>query len=138
MVTGLDFSRPALNFAQRLAAEMGLRASFVHGTIDEAPLVAPGPFDLVFATWGALCWQPDLSSWAKVVASVLAPDGELYCADAHPSFLAFPDRPMKFSDPTVMTHHSPGVSIHSLSAIIGAVIEAGLILTSFREHKVLP
>src|SRR5262249_31895693 len=52
--------------------------------------------------------------------------------------LVFPDRPMRFSDPTVMTRQSHGVSIHSLSAIIGAVIEAGLILTSFREHGVLP
>jgi putative ABC transport system substrate-binding protein len=30
------------------------------------------------------------------------------------------------------------MSIHSLSAIIGAVIEAGLILTNFREHEALP
>jgi putative ABC transport system substrate-binding protein len=138
VVTGLDFSRPALNFAQRLAAEMGLQANFVHGTVDEAPRVAPGPFDLVFATWGALCWQPNLGAWGRVIASVLAPGGELYCADAHPGFLVLPDRPMKFSGPTVMKHRSPGVSIHSLSAIIGAVIEAGLILTNFREHEVLP
>jgi SAM-dependent methyltransferase len=91
VVTGLDFSRPALNFAQRLAAEMGLRANFVHGTVDEAPRVAPGPFDLVFATWGTLCWQPDVGAWARVIASVLAPGGELYCADAHPGFLVLED-----------------------------------------------
>jgi hypothetical protein len=24
--------------------------------------------------------------WARVIASVLAPGGELYCADAHPGF----------------------------------------------------
>src|SRR5215471_2252148 len=87
VVTGLDFSGPALDIARRLAAETGLEANFVQGTVDEAPRLTPGPFDLVFTTWGTICWLPDLKSWAKVIASVLAPGGELYFADGHPTFL---------------------------------------------------
>src|SRR3954447_18107524 len=76
-VTGLDFSNSALNVARRLSEETGLKADFVQGTVDQAPDLTPGPFDLVFTTWGTICWLPDMAIWAKVIASVLAPGGEL-------------------------------------------------------------
>jgi len=161
VATGLDFSGAAVNVARRLAEETGLRANFVQGTVDEAPHLTPGPFDLVFTTWGALCWLPDMKVWARVIASVLAPGGELYCADAHPGFSMLEevagrlvptydfqtpaDRPLKFDnaatytgDPTVMTQQSTREWIHPLSAILGALIDAGLTITMFREHEVLP
>ena len=161
VATGLDFSGAALDVARRLAEETGLKADFVQGTVDEAPHLTPGPFDLVFATWGTLCWLPDMEAWAKVIAAVLAPGGELYCADAHPGFImleehagrliptfdfqTFPDKPLEFVEATtyaggshVMTHQSTRVWIHSLSAILGALIDAGLTITMFREHEVLP
>jgi 2-polyprenyl-3-methyl-5-hydroxy-6-metoxy-1,4-benzoquinol methylase len=55
LVTGLDFSGEALNVARRLAEETGLRADFVQGIVDQAPHLTPGPFDLVFTTWGTVC-----------------------------------------------------------------------------------
>jgi SAM-dependent methyltransferase len=70
----------------RLSDETGLKADFVEGTVDQAPDLTPGPFDLVFTTWGTICWLPDVKKWAKVIASVLALGGELYFADAHPGF----------------------------------------------------
>ncbi len=161
VATGLDFSAVALDVAQHLADETGLEANFVQGTVGEAPSLTPGPFDLVFTTWGTICWLPDVRSWAKVIASVLAPGGELYFAEAHPGFLLLDehvgklapaydfqtpaDRPMEFvdattytGDPTIMTNQSSRQWIHSLSAIFGALIDAGLTITMFREHEVLP
>jgi 2-polyprenyl-3-methyl-5-hydroxy-6-metoxy-1,4-benzoquinol methylase len=161
IATGLDFSGAAVEAARCLAEETGLKAAFVQGTVDEAPRLTPGPFDLVFATWGVLCWLPDMRIWARVVASVLAPGGELYCADAHPGFLILEeiagkllptydfqtptDRPLEFKnattytgDPTVLTHPSTREWLHPLSAILGALIDAGLTITMFREHEVLP
>jgi 2-polyprenyl-3-methyl-5-hydroxy-6-metoxy-1,4-benzoquinol methylase len=43
VVTGLDFSSAALDFARRLADETGLKANFVQGMVDEAPHLTPGP-----------------------------------------------------------------------------------------------
>ena len=129
--------------------------------MDEAPRLAPGPFDLVYTTWGTICWLPDLRVWAHVIATVLAPGGELYFADAHPSFLLMEerdgklepthdfqtpaDRPLELKsettytgDPTVLTHQSTREWIHPLSVIIGSLIEAGLTIKMFREHEVLP
>jgi SAM-dependent methyltransferase len=160
VVTGLDFSGAAVDAARRLAEETGLKADFVQGTVDEAPRLTPGPFDLVFTTWGVLCWLPDMRIWARVVASVLTTGGELYCADAHPGFSMLEqvagklvptydfhtpaDRPLEFNDattytgdPTVLTHRSTREWIHPLSAILGALIDAGLTITMFREHESL-
>jgi len=159
--TGLDFSGVALDVARRLAFETGLQATFVQGTVDAAPSLTPGPFDLVFTTWGTICWLPDVRTWARVIASVLAPGGELYFADTHPGFAVMEEhagklapthdfqtpaqQPLEFvnattytGDPTVMTHQSTREWIHSLSAILGALIDAGLTITMFREHEVLP
>jgi hypothetical protein len=92
---------------------------------------------------------------------VLAPGGELYFADAHPGFNVLEehagkyaptwdyqtpaDRPLQFvnettytADPTVMSHQSTREWIHSLSAVLGGLIDAGLAITMFREHDVLP
>jgi SAM-dependent methyltransferase len=161
IATGLDFSAEAIRAARRLAEETGLEADFVEGRVDEAPRLAPGPFDLVYVTWGTICWLPDLTVWARVIATVLAPGGELYFADAHPGFTLMEerggkleptydfetpvDRPLEFKsettytgDPTVMTHQSTREWIHPLSAILGALIEAGLTIQMFHEHEVLP
>lgn len=161
VATGLDFSGVAVDVARRLAAETGLKADFVQGTVDKVRHLTPGPFDLVFTTWGALCWLPDMAVWARAIAAVLAPGGELYCADAHPGFCVLEefggalrltydfhtpaDRPLEFvnattytGDPTDMVHQSTWEWIHPLSAILGALIEAGLTITMFREHEVLP
>ena len=92
---------------------------------------------------------------------MLAPGGELYFADAHPAFNVLEeyagrlvptfdfqtpsDRPLRFvgettytGDPTIMTHQSTQEWIHSLSAVLGGLIDAGLAITMFREHEVLP
>jgi SAM-dependent methyltransferase len=160
-VTGLDFSGAALDVARRLSDETGLKADFVEGTVDQAPDLTPGPFDLVFTTWGTICWLPDVKQWANIIASVLAPGGELYFADAHPGFTVLeevagklvptydfqtpPDRPLQFSsettytgDPTILSHQSTREWIHALSSVLGGLIDAGLTITMFREHEVLP
>jgi SAM-dependent methyltransferase len=160
-VTALDFSSAALKVAKRLSDETGLKANFVEGTVDQAPDLVPGPFDLVYTTWGTICWLPDVKEWAKIIASVLAPGGELYFADAHPQFNMLEEvagrfvptydfqtpagRPLQFAnetsytgDPTVMSHQATREWIHSLSAVLGGLIDAGLAITMFREHEVLP
>lgn len=161
IVTGLDFSGKALSVARRLAGETGLAAHFVEGMVDDAPRLTPGPFDMVFVTWGTICWLPSVRSWTNVVASVLAPGGELYFADAHPSFrvleqspsglvvsydhltpvdtpLTFVDENTYTGDTTVMTHQTSHEWMHPLSAILGGLIDNGMTITMFREHEVLP
>ncbi len=161
IATGLDFSEEALRVARALAAETGLAATFVHGRVEDTPRLAPGPFDLVFSTWGTICWLPDIEAWARAIAAVLAPGGAFYFADAHPGFQIMedvagrmavthdfdtpPDQPLEFKsettytgDPTIMTSQATREWIHSLSSILGALLANGLTIEMFREHEVLP
>ena len=72
-VTGLDFSAAAIHAARRLAAEAGLPTRFVQADLYDAleALPEPGSFDLVFVTWGTVCWLPDIATWAHIIAAFL-------------------------------------------------------------------
>jgi hypothetical protein len=68
-----------------LAAELDLaeRTKFVQADLYDAPTAIPEPraFDLVFVTWGAINWLPDIRRWAEIVAWFLKPGGSLYLAE---------------------------------------------------------
>jgi SAM-dependent methyltransferase len=85
-VTGLDFSGAAIDEARRLAADVGLddRATFVESTVDDARAAVEGLFDIVYVSWGALIWLPDLRPWARNITDLLRPGGFLYLAEGHP------------------------------------------------------
>ena len=70
VVTGLDFSPAAIDVARRLSMETGLKATFIQGTVDETPRLAPGPFDLVFATWGTLLPGANFIALTRILASL--------------------------------------------------------------------
>ena len=55
------------------------------------------------------------------------------------------DRPLHFveertytSDPTILSNQATREWIHLLSAVLGGLIDAGLTITMFHEHEVLP
>jgi SAM-dependent methyltransferase len=162
-VTGLDFSPPAIAAAKSLAAELNLtsRATFVEANIydAEAAIGQPAAFDRVFVSWGALCWLPDIPTWARLVASFLKPNGYLALADAHPVAYVFDDmnatpggmpswytpylarqplhedRPEDYADPTSLLKNSRTVEfLHPISDVITALLNAGLRIDRFQEH----
>jgi SAM-dependent methyltransferase len=94
-VVGLDFLPSAILAAGRLADELGLaaRARFVQADLYDAATAIPEPaaFDMVFVSWGAIGWLPDIRRWAEIVAHLLKPGGSLYLAEAHPAALVFDD-----------------------------------------------
>ena len=92
VVTGLDFSPAAIAEARRLAAEIGVAADCVCADVYDARQAVEGEFDIVFTTWGTICWLPDIVRWAETIASLLAPGGVFYFADAHPTILVLEER----------------------------------------------
>jgi SAM-dependent methyltransferase len=161
LVTGLDFSPAAVEEARRLAQATGLAADFVCADVYDARSALAGDFDIAYVTWGTICWLPDLTAWAQVVASLLKPGGFLYFADAHPNMLVleqrdgrlvpeYPidtpaDRPLLFDetatytgDPTPLAATRTYQWIHSLSRLISALLGAGLALEFLHEHPTLP
>ena len=84
IATGLDFSPEAIAKAEALAGEANVPARFVEGNVYDTPRLITERFDVVYSTWGTICWLPDIARWAKVVAEMLAPGGFLYLLEGHP------------------------------------------------------
>ena len=90
-VTGVDFSPSAIEIAIDLAARTGLAARFVEADLYATPRVLPETFDIVYTGGGALCWLPDIRSWAAVVGRMLRPGGTFYIREAHPVLWSLED-----------------------------------------------
>ncbi len=164
---GLDFSPAAVEAAQALAAELQLagRARFVCADLYDAARAIPEPasFDLVYVSWGATCWLPDIGRWAEIVAHFLKPGGRLYYAEAHPTAYVFDDfapepdgrpgwftpyfgrRPNRYTDPNDYADPSARLVnatnvnwLHPLSDIVTGLIDAGLALDWLHEHASVP
>ena len=157
-VTGLDFSGESIRQARKLASETGLAAEFVEADVYDAVDAIKSRFDIVYVTWGALLWLPDLERWAKIVAQLLAPGGVLYLLEGHPTAMML-DQPektgpfvvgypyFKNDGPLILrsdkTYTGDDVTIenetsiewvHSLSEIVMAVLNAGLSIEFLHEH----
>lgn len=106
-VTGLDFSPVAIRQARELAQKAGIEARFVEGNLYDAPKLIDGTFDLVYVTWGTICWLPDIEGWARVVAHFVRPGGRFYFLDQHPVSLSFDDLAPEPHPPVYDYFHKP-------------------------------
>lgn len=159
-VTGVDFSEPAVAVARDLAARCGVDARFEVSDVHRAPSVLGQTYDLVYTGVGALPWLPDIQAWAAVVSELLRPGGRFHITEGHPMAMVFsddttPDRllidypyfegqpAMRFEDASSYvgsgTVESPECFewAHNLGAIVQALIDAGLIIDRFDEHREL-
>ena len=102
------------------SAEAGLAARFVHSNVCATrPPRSPETFDVVYTSWGAICWLHDIRRWTAIIAQFLAPGGFFYIAEPHPSALPLeqedgrlywhypwrstPDDPVGYDAPTTYT-----------------------------------
>ena len=92
-VTGADFSEPAIEAARKLAEEHGIEARFVMSDIYDLPERLDGDFDIVFTSYGALNWLPDVERWAGVAWHFVKPGGTFYIVAFHPVAMLFADPP---------------------------------------------
>jgi 2-polyprenyl-3-methyl-5-hydroxy-6-metoxy-1,4-benzoquinol methylase len=92
-VTGVDFSPAAVEEARALAAAAQLPAQFLCTRVQDLPEVHTDTYDIVFTSYGVLCWLPDLRPWARTIAAALRPGGIFYMAEMHPFADVFDDRP---------------------------------------------
>ena len=82
--TGVDFSDDAIELARALNAEIGTDARFICSNVYDLPDVLTEEFDIVFTSYGVLCWLPDLDRWAEVIHQFLKPGGTFYIVEFHP------------------------------------------------------
>jgi len=89
VVTGVDFSPVAIEQAKALANETELEAEFICANVLELEKHLQGEFDIVFTSYGVLCWLGDLERWAQVIRHFVRPGGVFYIAEGHPLCEAF-------------------------------------------------
>ncbi|UCE59642.1 MAG: class I SAM-dependent methyltransferase [Phycisphaerales bacterium] len=95
LATGVDISDEAIAFAKKLSAESGIQADFhradVYDWLDAARDRAE-QFDIVFCSYGSICWLSDLDRWAASLAAILTPGGRFVIVDFHPVSMMFNER----------------------------------------------
>ena len=153
-VVGLDFSQPAVDAANGLAAELGLDARFVCADVYDAVEALGGEqFDLVYTGLGALNWLPDLERWGDVVEALVRPGGRLLLSEFHPFSHVFADEDRSvqydyFSDEPFVWHDSGSYAAgeaetsnnrtiehqHGVGKILTVLLGRGLRLTAFEEY----
>jgi SAM-dependent methyltransferase len=84
LVTGVDFSEAAITEARSLSTELRIPATFVASNVYDLETVLAERFQIVFTSYGALVWLPDLDEWGRLVARYLQPGGVFYVVDLHP------------------------------------------------------
>ncbi|MEQ8443365.1 MAG: class I SAM-dependent methyltransferase [Alphaproteobacteria bacterium] len=159
IATGLDFSEDAVKQARLFADKTGTDVAFVHANVYDAPEVLPvSTFDLVYVSWGAIYWLPDLVPWAKVIAGLLKPGGRLFLAEGHPSMVQMeqddqgrlyhaypPGSHQRFDEDTTyagdgreLVHKTTYEWMHGLGDVIGSLLGAGLEIRRFKEYPTIP
>jgi SAM-dependent methyltransferase len=83
--TGIDISDVAVEYAKRRAAEAGIEADFRRADMFDLPddLVE---LDLIYLSWGVICWVPDLAVFSGIVSARLRRGGAVLMCDHHPAW----------------------------------------------------
>lgn len=84
VATGVDFSDKSIKVAKKLSKEVKIPATFICSDVYELPKVLDKKFDIVFTSYGVLCWLPDIKKWAKIINHFLKTGGIFYIAEIHP------------------------------------------------------
>ena len=151
IVTGVDFSDKAIEFANNLSKDIDIPARFI--LHDVLTLDLKEQFDIVFSSYGVLGWLPDLDKWANTVSSHLKVGGLFMLCEFHP-FISLLDesqydyfyknQPDEYHDHGSYTDGGENIVIesawwnHSLSDIFESLERAGLKLLDFKEFDYSP
>lgn len=84
IATGVDLSDVSIRFAKKLSKEIHIPANFICCDIYNLPNILDKKFDIVFTSYGVLCWISNLKKWAKIIHHFLKNGGIFYIAEVHP------------------------------------------------------
>ncbi len=153
-VTGMDYSGEGIKLARKLSDELRIPASFLCCNLYDLPANLEGQFDIVYTSYGVLCWLNDIPRWAQIAASYVKPGGFFYIAEFHPFALVFDDEAeelhfrypyfeklMSFDITGSYADRGAMVSVkrdyewnHTMGEIVTALIDAGLQIEFLHEH----
>lgn len=148
--TGVDISPVAIRKARELALRTKLDVEFVCSDVYGFRRTSHDPYDIVFTSYGAICWLPDLGRWAETIASNLAIGGTFYTVEFHPFYdlllgysyftRALPDieEGATYTENGAELLVKSAVWTHPLSSVINALIDAGIRVERVNEFAFSP
>jgi predicted PhzF superfamily epimerase YddE/YHI9/SAM-dependent methyltransferase len=95
IVTGVDISDEAVEFALELSVDSGIPASFDRADVFDwftEAAAAGRRFDLAFCSYGGVGWLSDLRPWARGIADILVPGGAMVLVEFHPVAFCFDEQ----------------------------------------------
>lgn len=157
-VTGVDLSDTAIEQANDLATRAELPGRFICCDVYGLPdaLAEAGQFDVVFSSFGAVGWLPDLDRWAGVIDHFLRPGGAFVFAEFHPVVWMLDNDHERFEysyfkRDAIVEHNSGSYTDgseklestevswnHALDEVLSALLDRGLTLEAFSEHDYSP
>ncbi len=84
-VLGIDFSDLAVKTAQELAFQCNVDVQFQQSNVLQ--FNTSYLFDMIFTSYGVLCWLHDLEGWAKMIYRSLKKGGVFYMVEFHPALM---------------------------------------------------
>jgi SAM-dependent methyltransferase len=154
-VTGVDYSEEGIKLARSLSTELDIPARFLCCNLYDLPQNLTGQFDIVYTSYGVLCWLTDIPRWAQIAASYVKPGGFFYIAEFHPFAMVFDDESDElryrypYFEQKALTFEVKGSYAdreaeikaerdyewqHPLGEIVTALITAGLRIEFLHEH----
>ncbi|WP_163836035.1 class I SAM-dependent methyltransferase [Spartinivicinus ruber] len=152
IVTGIDLSPVAIEAANKIKKQVNIDAEFICSDIYEIDNNIPekNSFDIVFTSYGAICWLPDLNKWAETIASNLKPGGIFYMVEFHPvydliadySYFYLPDPDIDESGTYTENCNGEKSKLvtwsHPLSNVINSLINSGIKIDQLNEFPFSP
>lgn len=155
-VTGVDLSDKAIESAVKIAKETGSNTQFVCCNLYDLENHLDQQFDIVFTSYGTITWLPDLDKWGKLISRFLKPDGKFIFAEFHPVVWMFDDNFEKigynyfnaapivetengtYADKEAKISQSCVTWNHSMSEVIGSLLNNKMEITDFKEYDYSP
>ena len=158
-VTGVDFSETAIELAREISKRVGVEANFVCSNIYDLVEAHNGSYDIVYTSYGVLCWLNDIDEWARIIAHYLKPGGVFLLVESHPFMWVFDDeseeliqkysywhskQPLSweedgtYADETAKVVNKKSYEWqHTFSDVLNGLIKAGLVIEDVCEYPEL-
>jgi SAM-dependent methyltransferase len=150
VATGVDLSPAAIEQANRLKTETELDARFVCSDVYSYAEEATPDHDIVYTSYGAVCWLPCLDRWARTIDKSLKCGGTFYMVEFHPlydlvsGYSYFHNPQPDVEEEATYTENnddekaSVAVWTHPLSDVINALIRINLQIEFVNEFPYSP
>ncbi len=155
-VTAVDFSDKAIELAKKLSKEIETPARFICANIYDLNEKLNEQFDIVFTSYGALMWLPDINGWAKIISRYLKKGGTFLIVEFHPisyifnedntkglevKYPYFSESPLMYDDTKTYTDQQEEIENtityewqHTIGDIITSLISVGLRIENVQEY----